>query len=40
MDELMRLALVDAGQPWRNDCPHGYGFDDCCHDPDVCESAE
>ena len=37
---LLALATDDR-EPWRNnDCPHGYGFDDCCHDPDVCDREE
>ena len=33
-------TFVEEDPPWRNDCPHGYGFDDCCHDPDVCDGEE
>ena len=31
----------DDSKPWRNnDCPHGYGFDDCCHDPSECVAGD
>ena len=39
--DLRLWSLLDVAsddkRPWRNnDCPHGYGFDDCCHDPNEC----
>ena len=38
---LLLDVATDDKRPWRNnDCPHGYGFDDCCHDPSVCMAGD
>ena len=37
---LLDVATDDKA-PWRNnDCPHGYGFDDCCHHPSECVATD
>ena len=38
---LLLDVATDDKRPWRNnDCPHGYGFDDCCHDPSECVATD
>ena len=41
LDGSLLALATDDKDPWRNNgCPHGFGFDDCCHDPSECVATD